>query len=335
MSDQRERGVSIVNFEPESRGRWKARKVTIVGAGHVGATFAYSLAQSGIADEIALVDLNKELLQGQVLDLGHGRFFFPSVSIYAGDVTDYADSQAIVITAGSNQKPGETRLDLLQRNAAILRGIMDDITGQDSNAAVLVVTNPVDVLTYVAHQQSGWARGRVFGSGTVLDSARLRYMLAQHCNIDVHNVHAYILGEHGDSEFVAWSMTHLAGVSIDQFCPVCGQCGDWEEERRQIEAFVRDSAYHVIDYKGATYYAVGLALVRIVGAILRNEHSALTVSVPLEGEFGLDSVSLSVPCIVSQDGIQRIMETKLSAEEMKSLHRSAAILKDAIAHLEK
>jgi L-lactate dehydrogenase len=322
-----------MGIESESRGRWKARKVTIVGAGHVGATFAYALAQSGIADEIALVDLNTQLVAGQVLDLSHGRFFFPSVSIYEGDVTDYADSQAIVITAGSNQKPGESRLDLLQRNASIMRSIIDDITGQDSNAAVLIVANPVDVLTYVAHQQSGWKRGRVFGSGTVLDSARLRYMLAQHCNIDVHNVHAYILGEHGDSEFAAWSMTHLAGVSIDQFCPICGKCGDWEQERDRIEEAVRDSAYHVIDYKGATYYAVGLALVRIVGAILRNQHSALTVSVPLEGEFGLDGIALSVPCIVSQDGIQRIMETELTADETKSLQKSAAILKDAIAHL--
>jgi L-lactate dehydrogenase len=323
-----------VSIEPETRGRWKARKVTIVGAGHVGATFAYALAQSGIADEIAMVDVNTELVTGQVLDLSHGRFFFPSVSLYVGDVTDYADSQAIVITAGSNQKPGESRLDLLQRNASIMRGIIDQITGQDSNAAVLVVANPVDVLTYVAHHQSGWKRGRVFGSGTVLDSARLRYMLAQHCNIDVHNVHAYILGEHGDSEFAAWSMTHLAGVSIDQFCPICGKCGEWEQERRQIEEEVRNSAYHVIGYKGATYYAVGLALVRIVGAILRNQHSALTVSVPLEGEFGLEGVSLSVPCIVSQDGIQRIMETELSADEMDSLHKSAAILKGAIAQLE-
>lgn len=323
-----------MDTQSEGRGRWKARKVTIVGAGHVGATFAYSLAQSGIADEIALVDLNEELLAGQVLDLSHGRFFFPSVSISEGDVEDYADSQAIVITAGSNQKQGESRLDLLQRNAKIIQGIMDSITSQNSNAAVLVVTNPVDVLTYVAHKRAGWARGRVFGSGTVLDSARLRYMLAQHCNIDVHNVHAYILGEHGDSEFAAWSMTHLAGVSIDQFCPICGQCGEWEQERIKIESSVRDSAYHVIDYKGATYYAVGLALVRIVSAILRNEHSALTVSVPLEGEYGIDGVSLSVPCIVSQDGIQRIMETELSAEETKSLHRSAAILKEAIAKLE-
>lgn len=314
---------------------WKARKVVVVGAGHVGATFAYSLAQSGVADEIAMVDLNTELLEGQILDLSHGRFFFPSVAIHAGNQEDYGDAQAIVITAGSNQKPGESRLDLLQRNASIIRGIVDNIVAQDSEAVILVVTNPVDILTYVAHRESGWARGRVMGSGTVLDSARFRYLLGQHCGIDVHNVHAYMLGEHGDSEFAAWSMTHLAGVSIDQYCPICGQCGDWDEERQQIEASVRDSAYHVIDYKGATYYAVGLALVRIVAAILRNEHSALTVSIPLEGEYGLKDVSLSVPCIVSQKGVQRIMETQLSPEEMKSLEKSARILKDAIAQLDK
>jgi L-lactate dehydrogenase len=313
---------------------WTARKVVIVGAGNVGATFAYALAQSGIADEIALLDLDEELVAGQILDLSHGRFFFPSVAIHAGTQEDYADAQLIVITAGASQKPGETRLDLLNRNARIIGGITDDIVAQDSTAVVMVVTNPVDVLTYVAHSRSGWPRGRVIGSGTVLDSARFRYLLSQHCGIDVHNVHAYILGEHGDSEFAAWSMTHLAGVSIDRFCPVCGQCSDWAQERHEIEAEVRASAYHVIDYKGSTYYAVGLALTRIAGAILRNEHSVLPVSTSLEGEYGLHDVSLSVPCVVTQNGVDRILETDLSLEEQKALAASADILKEAIAQLD-
>ena len=172
-----------------------------------------------------------------------------------------------------------------------------------------------------------------FGSGTVLDSARFRYLLSQHCDVDIHNVHAYILGEHGDSEFAAWSMTHLAGLSIDGFCTICNRCTDWQIERESLEKAVRDSAYHVIDYKGATYYAVGLALTRIVGAVLRNEHSVLTVSTPLDGEYGITDVSLSVPCIVYQNGIDRIMETTLAPDEQEALQRSAGILREALASL--
>lgn len=233
---------------------WNPRKVVIVGAGDVGATFAYTLAQSGIV-------------------------------------------------------------------------------AQDSQAVVVVVSNPVDVLTYVAHKSSGWPRGRILGSGTVLDSARFRYLLSQHCGIDVHNVHAYMLGEHGDSEFAAWSMTHLAGMKMDDYCPVCGQCAQWEDERAQIEQQVRDSAYHVIDYKGATYYAVGMALVRIMGAILRDSHSVLTVSTVLQGEYGLENVSLSVPCVVSQEGVTRIVEAELSPDEQVALAHSADVLKAAIGDL--
>jgi L-lactate dehydrogenase len=312
---------------------WTARKVTIVGAGHVGATFAYALAQSGVADHIAIVDLNEDLVAGQVLDLNHGRFFFPSVGIHAGKAKDYADSQLIVITAGASQKPGESRLDLLQRNARIIESIIDDIVAHASRAVVLVVSNPVDILTHVAHRRSNWPRGRVIGSGTVLDSARFRYLLSQHCHVDVHNVHAYILGEHGDSEFAAWSMTHLAGVSMEQFCAICNECTDWMAERERIEQAVRNSAYHIIDYKGATYYAVGLALTRIAGAVLRNEHSVLTVSVPLDGEYGLSDVSLSVPCIVSETGVDRIMHATLNPDEQTALERSAEILRRAIAQL--
>ncbi len=312
---------------------WRARKVTIVGAGHVGATFAYALAQSGVADEIALIDLNTDLAEGQVLDLSHGRFFFPAVDIHIGDRRDYADAHVVVITAGASQKPGETRLALLQRNVRIIEGIVDEIVAQDSSAIILIVSNPVDILTHVAHHRSGWPRGRLIGSGTVLDSARFRYLLSEHCNVDVHNVHAYILGEHGDSEFAAWSMTHIAGMSMDRFCVLCGRCSNWLAERAKIEQAVRDSAYHIIDYKGATYYAVGLALTRIVASILRNEHSVLTVSVPLEGEYGLSGVSLSVPCIIAQEGIDRIMMATLTSEEHDALKRSADVLRGMIAQL--
>ncbi len=312
---------------------WHARKVTIVGAGHVGATFAYALAQSGVADEIALIDLNAELAEGQVLDLSHGRFFFPAVDIHTGDHHDYADARVVVVTAGASQKPGESRLALLQRNVRIIESIVDEMVAQDSSAIVLIVSNPVDILTHAAYHRSGWPRGRVIGSGTVLDSARFRYLLSEHCNVDVHNVHAYILGEHGDSEFAAWSMTHVAGVGMDRFCVLCGRCSNWLAERARIEQAVRDSAYHIIGYKGATYYAVGLALTRIVAAILRNEHSVLTVSLPLEGEYGLHDVSLSVPCVVSQNGIDRVMLATLTSEEQDALERSAGVLRGVIAQL--
>jgi len=318
-----------------SETRWKSRKVTIVGAGAVGATFAYALAQSGHADEIALLDRNAELAEGHVLDLAHGLPYYSPVQIDTGSANDYADSHVIVITAGTGQKPGETRLDLLQRNAAIIESIMDDITSRDSQAVVVLVSNPVDVLTYVAQQRAKLPAGLVIGSGTVLDSARFRYLLSEHCGIAVHNVHGYILGEHGDSEFAAWSMTHLAGMTIEQYCPICGRCDDWDDERKKIEEQVRNSAYHIIDYKGATYFGVGMALVRIVGAILRSEHAMLTVSTLLNGEYGLSDVCLSVPCIVSEQGVERIIEAELTSDELLALQRSGNVLQDALAGLRK
>jgi L-lactate dehydrogenase len=199
---------------------------------------------------------------------------------------------------------------------------------------MLVVSNPVDIMTHVALTCSGWSRGRVIGSGTVLDSGRLRHLLATHCGIDVHNVHGYVLGEHGDSEFVAWSMTHIAGMSMEAYCPVCGQCKDWLSERQKIEQAVRESAYHIIGYKGATCFAVGLALVRISAAILRGQSSVLTVSALLEGEFGLRDVCLGVPCIVSSRGVERIVESSLSESESAALRASAATLTQAIKVLE-
>lgn len=313
--------------------RWRARKVVIVGAGAVGSTFAYALAQSGVADEIVLTDMDSNLAQGQVMDLAHGLPFYPNVQIKMGSAQDYADAHVVVITAGSKQRPGESRLALLQRNARIIESVMDEITAQGSQAVVVVVSNPVDILTYVAQQRARWPRGRVIGSGTVLDSARFRYLLSQHCGVNVHNVHAYILGEHGDSEFAAWSMTHIAGMKFDEYCQVCGDCQDWQAEKRRIEEAVRNSAYHIIGYKGSTYFAVGLALVRIVSAIVRNEKSVLTVSTVLEGEFGLHGVSLGVPAMVGEAGVERVLETELPPDELGALQRSAAVLQEALAAL--
>lgn len=309
------------------------RKVVVVGAGNVGATFCYALAQSGLADEIVLVDRNTDLAKGQAMDLAHGQAYFPAVSIRAGGGEDYADAGVIVITAGRASKPGETRLQLLTQNAAIMSSIVDDIVAQGATGVILVVSNPVDVLTHVALKRSGWERGRVIGSGTVLDSARFRYLLGEHCGIDVHNVHAYMLGEHGDSEFAAWSMTHMAGMPMEAYCPICGRCADWEAEKQAIARSVRESAYHIIDYKGTTCYGVGMALVRIVGAILRSENSVLTVSTRLDGEFGLRDVCLSVPCMVGRRGVSRIVESRLPETERLALNASADILKQALAQL--
>ncbi len=308
----------------------KRRKVVVVGAGAVGATYCYALAQSGLADEIVLIDRNNDILQGQVLDLVHGQPFFPTVVIRAGTPEDYTDAKLVVITAGAAQKPGETRLQLLKKNSEIVGSIAEDIALHHCEGVMLIVSNPVDVLTYVALKRSGWDRSRVIGSGTVLDSARLRHLLSKQCGVDVHNVHAYMLGEHGDSEFAAWSMTNVAGISIEEYCASCGKCSNWNIQRRLIEQQVRDSAYHIINYKGSTHYAVGLALVKITAAILRGQSSVLSVSVLLNGEFGINDVCLSVPSIVSDGGINTIIKSPLNETEIEALSRSSEILKQSI-----
>jgi L-lactate dehydrogenase len=312
---------------------WKSRKVVIVGAGAVGSTFAFALAQKGLADEICLMDVNHNFAEGQVLDLAHGLPFYPPVQIQVGTNADYADAQVIVITAGAKQAPGESRLDLIQKNAAIIAGIVDQIVAQQSQAILLVTTNPVDILTHVALKRSGWPKSRVIGSGTVLDSSRFRYLLGQHCKVDVSNVHAYILGEHGDSEFAAWSMTHVAGVPVDEYCAKYGPAIPWLHAREAIVQDVKDSAYHIINYKGSTYYAIGMALTRIVGTILQDQNSILTVSTYLDGEYGIKDVCLSVPCLVGQEGIKQIVEAKLTPSEQALLLKSASILGDALKQL--
>jgi L-lactate dehydrogenase len=309
------------------------RKVVVIGAGSVGATYSYALAQSGLADEIVLTDKNEDLMKGQVLDLAHGQTFFPTVGIRSGTIEECADAQVVVIAAGAAQKPGETRLQLIKKNAKITGSIAEEVAKSDCKGVMLVVTNPVDVLTYVALKRSGWEKGRVIGSGTVLDSSRFRHLLSKHCAVDVHNVHAYILGEHGDSEFAAWSMTNVAGINIDEYCPVCGKCSDWKKQRQLIEQQVRDSAYHIINYKGSTQFAVGLALVRITAAILRSQNSILSVSTLVESDFGIKDVCLSVPCVVSDSGVTRIIESPLTSIELASLSNSASILRKAIDSL--
>jgi L-lactate dehydrogenase len=312
---------------------WKSRKVVIVGAGAVGSTFAYTLALRGLADEIVLIDYNRDLAKGQALDMAQGQAFFPAIQIRDGDQTDYADASLIVITAGAKQKPAESRIDLVKRNTVIIQGCIDEIVAQGSPAVVLIVSNPVDILTYVAHKRSGWPRGRVIGSGTVLDSARFRHLLSKRCAIDVHNVHAHIMGEHGDSEFAAWSITNMAGMPFEQFCHSCEKCSDSTFSRAAVIHEVRHSAYHIIDYKGATWFAVALALAEIAATILRNQSSILTVSAVLEGEYGESGVALGVPCILSYKGIEQVLEVDLPPDEHQAFAKSATTLRDIIASL--
>jgi len=304
-------------------------KVAIIGAGAVGSTFAYTLMNSGLAEEIILIDKNVEKAEGEVMDLNHGLFFAPPVRIAAGDYADCRDADLIVITAGAAQKPGESRLELTERNIRICRSIMDSILEQTREAIICIVTNPVDVLTYDLMRYSGLPRRKVFGSGTVLDSARFRYLLSEHCGVDARNVHAYILGEHGDSEMAAWSMVHMAGVQIDTFCEHCGRC-DYEQHRPQIVEQVRGSAYHVIEAKGATQYGISQALLRIAGAVLRDEHSVLTISSLIEDYVGISDVCLSIPCIVGRNGIERPLKADLPDNEIEQLRASAQALKDVL-----
>lgn len=307
-------------------------KVAIVGVGDVGATSAYTLELSGLATEIVLIDIDKERARGHALDMNHGLFFVPPVKIYAGDYSDCRGAKIIVIAAGSRQKPGETRLELVQRNAGICKAIVDQIAPYLEEAVILVATNPVDVMTYVVLERSGLPSGQVLGSGTVLDSARFRYALSQRCNVDARNVHAYVIGEHGDSEVLLWSLVNISGIPLESFCKGCRyECTS--PPRSQIEETVKRSAYHIIEAKGFTNYGVSLAMSRILGAILRDEHSVLTVSALLNGAYGLHNLCLSVPCKISTNGIERVVEASLSAEESVALRKSADVLRPVIESL--
>ena len=314
---------------------FKSRKVAIVGAGAVGSGFAFALAQSGIAEEIVLVDANTDLAKGQALDLAHGAPFYRTVSIYADTAPQaYRNAAIVVITAGKAQAgPSQSRLELMQINAKIVTSIATDIQMVNPEAIVLVATNPVDIVTHVARLRTQWPRGRILGSGTVLDSARFRWLLAEHCGVSPQNVHASILGEHGDSELAAWSLVHIGGLPMDHYCSVCRKC-DFIHRRPQILEQVRRSAYHIIGYKGSTSFGVAMAMVQIVRAILRNERRVLTVTAPLAGEYGLNDVTLGIPCVVGANGIEEVIEAQLTPEENQELAQSAQVLKDSLALLE-
>ena len=301
-------------------------KIVIIGAGDVGNTFAYTLQIAGLVEEIVLIDRDTKRARGEAMDMNHGLFFVPPVRIHAGDYKDCRDAAVIVITAGVRQQPDETRIALATRNAAVCRSITDRIMAQTSRAILLIATNPVDLMTDVVLKHCRWPREQVFGTGTVLDSARFRYELSCLCSVDPRNVHAYVIGEHGDSQVLLWDHARIAGTPLAQFCPDIQQEEDSIRER--ISDTVRNSAYHVIAAKGSTRYGIGLSLLRILNAIIRNENSLLTVSTALSGEYGLSNVCLSVPCIVGCRGIRKIMEIPLTLREREELHRSARLLQD-------
>jgi L-lactate dehydrogenase len=300
-------------------------KVVIVGAGSVGTTLAYTLQITGVATEIVLIDSNHELAEGQVMDMNHGLPFVPPVNIHAGEYPDCNGADVIVITAGARQKPEETRLDLVDGNARICKDIIDSITPHTRDALFLVVTNPVDIMTYAVVKHSELPPHQVIGSGTVLDTARFRYLLGRHCNIDTHNVHGYVIGEHGDSEVLLWSQVRMAGTSLELFCTHCA-CGCAPLDKTEITEAVKNSAYHIIEAKGSTNYGVALAVTTIVEAIIRDENSVLTVSTMLNGEYQISDCCLSVPCIVNKKGVSRIVETELDRRERDDLNRSAEAL---------
>lgn len=302
------------------------RKVSIIGAGFVGATAAYALMISGIATEICVNDINMDKAMGEVMDLVHGTSFVKPVNIYAGGISETKDSDIIVITAGAGQKEGETRLDLIDKNYKIFKGFVPEITRLSPDAILLVVSNPVDVLTYITYKLSGFPKERVIGSGTVLDTSRLKYVVGKYLDMNNNNVHGYVIGEHGDSEVVTWSNGRIGVEDFEIFAQKKNL--EWDEEiRKVIEDDVKNAAYEIITRKKATYFAVGLAINKIVETILRNENSILTVSSLFEGQYGIYDLYLSIPTIVNRGGAKEILEIPLSELEAQKLKESAEILK--------
>jgi L-lactate dehydrogenase len=308
------------------------RKVAIVGAGQVGATFAFALMISGLATRIVLIDLSPERAEGHVMDLNHGLSFVKPSTIYVGDYSDCKDANIVVVTAGAGQKPGETRLDLVRRNTDIFKDIVPKIVRYEPRI-LIIVSNPVDVLTYATLRLSEYPMSRVIGSGTVLDTARFRYLLGSHCGVDPRNVHAYIVGEHGDSEVAVWSQVNIGGVAFRRYCQVCErECS--EGEREEVFNKVKNAAYEVIKKKGATNFAIGLALVRIVESILRDENSVLTVSTLVNDYYDISDVCLSIPAIVNRNGISKTLSIGLEESEVEKLQASANVLKEVINSIE-
>ena len=305
------------------------RKAAIIGCGFVGSASAFALMQSGLFSELVLVDAVHEKAEGEALDISHGLPFARPMDIYAGDYADIADASIVVVTAGANQKPGETRLDLVKKNIAIMKSIMNEIRPLNYQGILLIVANPVDILTQTAIRYSGLPEHRVFGSGTVLDTARLKYLVGEQLEVDSRSVHAYIIGEHGDSEIPAWSCASVGVVPILDIFKMRGYRNP-NEVMDAIAEDVKNSAYEIIERKGATYYGVAMSVKRICEAIVRDEKSLLPVSTMLHGRFGIEDVVLSVPAILGRNGVESQVPIRLSEEEQDALRASAKTLKQIV-----
>jgi len=315
-------------------GNISSRKVGLVGTGLVGSSFAYALMIRGIASELVLVDVNREKAVGEAMDFNHGLSFVRPMKITTGTYTDLSDAHVVVITAGAAQKPGESRLDLLAKNAAIFRTIIGEVVRHNPDGILIIATNPVDILTYISLKESGLPASRVIGSGTILDTSRFRFMLGQYYGVDARSVHAYIIGEHGDSEIPLWSLANIGGVRLQEFAPLQGRIYDLAD-LNSIFIEVRDAAYEIIKRKGATYYAIGLGLLSIVDAILGDHRTVLSVSGLMQGQYGIRDICLSLPCIVGANGIEEVLTLNLSAEEEKGFRSSAEKLRSTLDALPK
>ncbi|GAB6058003.1 L-lactate dehydrogenase [Desulfonatronum parangueonense] len=304
------------------------RKVTIVGTGLVGMSYAYALTIKGLVRELGLINRTAARAEGEAMDLSHGLPFVKPMDIQAGGYELCRDAQIVVIAAGANQKEGETRLDLAKRNVKIVEDIVPQIMENNSNPILLMVSNPVDILTHVALKVSGLPPQRVISSGTVLDTMRFRHLLSEFYNVDPRNVHGYVIGEHGDSEVPVWSRVNIAGIPLDDYCESCGK--SIEARKKAIENDVRTAAYDVIERKQATYYAIGLAMIRITEAIVMNQHSVLTVGTLMQGEYGIKDVCLSLPSIVGAQGVDRVLANPLAESELNALLESARILREGL-----
>ncbi|MCD8081949.1 MAG: L-lactate dehydrogenase [Clostridiales bacterium] len=310
------------------------RKIVLIGTGMVGMSYAYSMLCQNICDELVLIDIDRKRAEGEAMDLNHGLAFSGShMKIYAGEYRDCADADIVTICAGVAQKPGESRLDLLKRNREVFRSIIGPVTESGFNGLFLVATNPVDIMTRIACELSGFNAKRVVGTGTALDTARLRYLVGNKLRVDPRNVHAYVMGEHGDSEFVPWSQAMIATRPIRDMLREQGSQVRMEE-LDEISEEVRSAAYRIIEAKRATYYGIGMAMTRITKAILGDERSVQTITALLCGEYGQSGVFVGVPAIVGQNGVQRVLTLNLEPEEMERFGASCDLLREAYSGLD-
>ena len=305
------------------------RKAAIIGCGAVGASIAFRFLQQGLFSQLVLLDADHNKAEGEAMDLSDGLPYGTAMDITAGGYSDLADCMLVVITAGVNQKPGETRLDLIGKNTAIMRDIIRQLTAQEFGGILLIVSNPVDVLTHAAYRLAGLPRERVIGSGTVLDTARLKQLLGEELRVDSRNVHAFIVGEHGDSELPVWSGANVSGLDLDSFCRI-RQKTLRPADMQRIYQEIQGSADAIIRRKGATYYGIAMAVGRIAACIIKDEHAVLPVSVALEGEYGLEGLALSIPAIVGRGGIEKVLEIPLNEREQAALYASARQLRQAM-----